>query len=284
MVFHLKASRAAVGAPRPFDSPVGVVTGDRCERTVVVGWTDARQTGFVPDLVYHHVGEAMLAVREWSCSDPIHPGVVLLPGTGSTADDWDHIAADLCLDRNVYAVDLRGHGNSDWPGVYSIDAMSQDVAALLKGLDTPVDMVGHSLGGLIGCRVATGSTPRVRRLVLEDVGVLHWRPGVQQARPPGELRFDWAVVEQVRPEIDTPDSRWRSVLSAIAIPVLAIGGGPESFVPQDHIDELVATVTDGRKVTIDAGHEIHTARPTEFLAHLRAFLDTGEAAAPEQDA
>lgn len=93
------------------------------------------------------------------------------------------------------------------------------------------------------------------------------------ARPDGELVFDWAVVEQVRPEIDNPAEHWPQTMAGIAAPTLVIGGGATSFVPQEHVAELATTLSQATMVTIDAGHEVHAGRPREFLAELRAFLD-----------
>jgi len=227
----------------------------------------------VPETIYREAGGVRLAVRVSSGPKQRFPAIVLLGGTGATALEWDPIAAQLCGDRTVFAVDLRGHGDSDWPGRYGIDLMARDVAALLPQLAPEVDLVGHSLGGLVGCRVAARPGAGVRRLVLEDVGVLHPRRAAAPARPEGELDFDWAVVEQVRPEIDDPAVDWPAVLGGIDIPVLALSGGPSSFLPPEHVDELVAAVRHGRRVTIGAGHEIHSARPREFLDEVLAFLD-----------
>jgi pimeloyl-ACP methyl ester carboxylesterase len=216
-----------------------------------------------------------LAVAVWESAAPRHPPVVLLPGTGLTASDWDVVAADLSRDRTVYAVDLRGHGASAWPGTYSIELMAHDVVALLPQLVGDagrIDLVGHSLGGLVACRVAVAS-PLVRRLVLEDVGLPRARRQDTPNRPRGELAFDWAVVEQVRPEIDSPAPDWPDVLRALTVPVLAIGGGPESFVPQDTVASLVGTVRDGALVTIPAGHEVHVGEPTAYVAAVRDHLD-----------
>ena len=215
-----------------------------------------------------------LRVQVWAAGDTARPPVVLLPATGETAEDWDVIASSLHASRTVYAINLRGHGSSDWPGHYSIQAMADDVAGLLGQLhDRPVDLVGHSLGGLVACAVASAHPELVRRLVLEDVGVPHARPAAAPPRPAGVLPFDWRVVEQVRPEIDDPDPRWRDVVARIAAPTLVIAGGPSSPVPQDHIAELVRTVRDGREVNVDAGHLVHATRPDEFADHLLRFLD-----------
>ncbi len=82
--------------------------------------------------------------------------------------------------------------------------MADDVTRLLGGglTGAPVDLVGHSLGGLVACQVAAARPELVHKLVLEDVGLLHPRPTDPPPKPAGVLRFDWRVLEQVRPEID----------------------------------------------------------------------------------
>ena len=225
------------------------------------------------------LGSVVLSVVE-------HPGpvdggalLVLLPGTGLTALSWDAVASALATTRRVVAVDLRGHGASEWPGAYSIAAMADDVAALLDRLDEErlgeerVDLVGHSLGGLVALRAAAAHPDRVRRLVLEDVGMPHPRRPSAPARPEGELDFDWRVVEQVRPEIDEPDPSWPSVVAGVTARTLVVAGGPSSFVPAEHVAELVAALPDGRAVTLDTGHEVHDADPVGFVRVVRAFLD-----------
>lgn len=214
-----------------------------------------------------------LAVRTFSARASQHAPVVLLPATGCTAHDWDAIADVLSRDRDVHAVDLRGHGRSDWTAHYSIDLMAADFAALLPMLAPQLDVVGHSLGGLVAVR-ALGLEPRIaRRLVLEDVGVPHPRRPTMPERPDGDLDFDWAVIEQVRPEIDAPAGHWRDTLSSIGVPTLVIGGGSTSFVPQAHVAELAALVPDAHHITIDAGHYIHASQPEQFVQAVRRFID-----------
>jgi pimeloyl-ACP methyl ester carboxylesterase len=167
-----------------------------------------------------------LHVRVWDGPESAAP-VILLPATGATADDWDAVAAALSKSRTAMAVDLRGHGDSEYRPPYSIESMAADVSALLDQLAVtkPVDLVGHSLGGLVACRAAATNPHSVRRLVLEDVGVLRRRRAAPPDRPAGELRFDWRVVEQVRPQIDEPSDDWPFVLRAVAARTLVIAGG-----------------------------------------------------------
>jgi pimeloyl-ACP methyl ester carboxylesterase len=228
----------------------------------------------MPQQLDVRVDGVTLRARVWPGTDSLHPPVVLLPATGETAEDWDVVAAALQPSRTVYAVNLRGHGASDWPGQYSIQAMADDVTGLLGRLDErPVDLVGHSLGGLVACAVAAAQPESVRRLVLEDVGVPHARPAVAPTRPAGELPFDWRMVEQVRPEIDDPDPGWGHLVARIPSPTLVVAGGTSSPVPQDSIAELVRAAPDARMVTVDAGHLVHATRPDEFVHHLLWFLD-----------
>ena len=221
------------------------------------------------------VGPVVRSVVEWPCAAPAAPPVVLLPGTGLTAGSWDVVAASLSATRAVVAVDLRGHGESGWPGEYSIDLMASDVGALLDRLGAePVDLVGHSLGGLVALRVAAAAPARVRRVVLEDVGMPHARTPTTPTRPVGELDLDWRVVEQVRPEIDAPDPAWPEVARSVAAPTLVVGGGARSFVAAEHVTELVVALPDGRSVTLDTGHEVHASDPAGFIREVAAFIDT----------
>jgi pimeloyl-ACP methyl ester carboxylesterase len=223
--------------------------------------------------VLRRVNGIVLNVMSRSPERSVYPPVVLVPATGATASDWDIVGEDLSRDRTVHALDLRGHGESDWPGTYSIDLMAEDLAGLLAQLAVQVDLIGHSLGGLVACRALASGASSVRRLVLEDVGLLHPRRPTGPARPEGELDFDWAVVEQIRPEIDEPAAHWPETFGRVSPPTLAISGGPGSFLPREHVAELVALVERGRHQPIDAGHEIHASRPEEFLRAVRVFLD-----------
>lgn len=215
-----------------------------------------------------------LAIRVWAGPDTGQLPVVLLPATGKTAEDWDAVASWLSSTRTVFAVSLRGHGMSSWTGTYSIQLMADDVVAWLEAghAGRQVDLVGHSLGGLVACLVANRCPDRVRRLVLEDVGLLQPRLADPPVRPEGALEFDWQVVEQVRPEIDDFDPAWRGTVAVIAAPVLVIAGGATSPVPPDQIADLVACVPMAQMVTIDAGHLVHTTVPERFNTEVLNFL------------
>ncbi len=228
----------------------------------------------MPELRLVDVGGVSLAVHTWPADEPTRPPVLLVHATGDDAGAWRDVAPVLARDRTVHALELRGHGASAWPGRYSVALMADDLGGVLGQLAGPeLDLVGHSLGGLVALLAAAGPGAPVRRLVLEDVGMPHRRTPAPPPRPDGDLGFDWAVVEQVRPEIDTPDPAWPAVAARVAAPVLVVAGGPESFVTAEHVAELVATLPDGRSTTLGTGHEVHRAKPAEFAAAVRGFLD-----------
>jgi 3-oxoadipate enol-lactonase len=94
---------------------------------------------------------------------------VLLHALGEDSSDWAPVAATLAPWWRVYAPDLRGHGASDWPGSYTIEQLTSDLAAFLDALDLDqVTLGGHSICGPPAYLYAARHPHRVARLVLED--------------------------------------------------------------------------------------------------------------------
>jgi pimeloyl-ACP methyl ester carboxylesterase len=99
------------------------------------------------------------------------PELVLVHGGGQNAHTWDTVA--LALGRPLVAVDLPGHGHSDWPaGVHGLDpaAMADDLAVAVGALAPSARaVVGMSLGGATSLALATRHPGLVRRLLLVDI-------------------------------------------------------------------------------------------------------------------
>ena len=219
-------------------------------------------------------GGVRLAYRAWGA--PGAPPLVLLHALGEDGADWDGVAPAFARHWRVYAPDLRGHGRSVWPGAYSVELMRADVLGFLDalGLDQ-VDLIGHSMGGLVACLLAQERPERVRALIVEDIGAIQPRASQVPARPAGELPFDWAMVLAIRGQIDNPDPAWWDRLSQVTAPTLVIGGGPASHVPQDRVAELARRIPGARLETIEAGHLVHAAEPAAFTRSALAFLRPG---------
>jgi len=83
--------------------------------------------------------------------DPTGPPVVLIHGWTEDRRVWAPVARRLTeAGRRVIAYDQRGHGASSvGPAGYTIDALADDLRAVLEGLDLrQVTVAGHSMGGM----------------------------------------------------------------------------------------------------------------------------------------
>ncbi|MDQ6715289.1 MAG: alpha/beta hydrolase [Actinomycetota bacterium] len=198
---------------------------------------------------------------------------VLLHATGETSQSWDGFMSRWSEVGLAYGLDLRGHGRSVWSGPYGLEVFAADVLGFMDEVGlAEVDLVGHSLGGLVACLVAADAPGRVRRLVLEDVGVPHPREVVVVERPAGRLDFDWDLVGPVRAQIDDPDPQWPVRVGQIRADTLVVAGGPSSPVPQEHVAEMAARIPRGRLLTVGGGHMVHDARPDEFADAVMGHL------------
>lgn len=109
---------------------------------------------------------------EWG--DPKNPPVVLLHGGNQSAHAWDLVSLNLSADYHVYALDQRGHGDSEWSrgAHYGISDMKADATAFLRSLDDeqkPV-LVGHSMGGMVSLATTLADPSLVSALAVIDMG------------------------------------------------------------------------------------------------------------------
>jgi pimeloyl-ACP methyl ester carboxylesterase len=105
--------------------------------------------------------------------------IVFIHGGGQNAHTWDTVA--LALDRPLVAIDLPGHGHSDWPGdarVLDPRAMAGDVAVVIDRLAPRSRLlVGMSLGGATSIALAATRPDLVAKLALVDI-----TPGVTREK------------------------------------------------------------------------------------------------------
>lgn len=104
---------------------------------------------------------------KWGSGDP---RLVLVHGGGQNAHTWDTVA--LALGVELLAVDLPGHGHSAWSetGEYPLEAMADEVAAVVEQHAPNASLVvGMSLGGLTSLVLSSRHSHLVRSLMMVDV-------------------------------------------------------------------------------------------------------------------
>ena len=179
----------------------------------------------------------------------------------------------LARSWRVYALDVRGHGASDWSGPYTIEGLTADLAAFLDAMSlSRVTLMGHSMGAAPVYIFAARQPGRVSRLVLEEPPPPWPRARRVVSRPEGPLRFDWDATALSNEFTDPQVTSWRDSLSRIEAPTLIVAGGPASHVDQDYLASMARLIPGCDLVTIPAGHLVHGARPADFTATVAAFL------------
>jgi pimeloyl-ACP methyl ester carboxylesterase len=110
---------------------------------------------------------------EWGAAD--NPRVlVCLHGLTRVGDDFAHLADSLSDQYRVVCPDVVGRGRSDWLAdstLYGLPQYAFDLTSLIARLNVErVDLLGTSMGGLIGLSVAGQPNAPIGRLILNDVG------------------------------------------------------------------------------------------------------------------
>jgi pimeloyl-ACP methyl ester carboxylesterase len=137
---------------------------------------------------------------EWG--DGAGQPILFLHGGGQTCRTWDIVCHELAPDQRCVALDLRGHGDSEWSyeSDYRIEAFAADIAALIDALDlAPLVIVGMSLGGFTGLHYALEHPEKVAGFVAVDVGP--W-VNVEGARPIRQFMQEVAGLDQLEQFVD----------------------------------------------------------------------------------
>jgi pimeloyl-ACP methyl ester carboxylesterase len=124
-----------------------------------------------------------VAYTQWG--DPANPRVVVcVHGLTRNSRDFDDLARTLESDYRVVCPDIIGRGKSDWllrNEDYNYPVYCAHMAALIAhvGVDE-VDWVGTSMGGLIGLILAAQPGTPIRRMVMNDIGPLVAKAGLER--------------------------------------------------------------------------------------------------------
>jgi pimeloyl-ACP methyl ester carboxylesterase len=95
--------------------------------------------------------------------------LLLIHGFTGSSRDWRQVICELGDRFHIFAVDLRGHGQTDAPDafIYPMQTHADDLAAFLDAMSIPSAYVlAHSMGTMIGQTLAFTAPSRVKKLFL----------------------------------------------------------------------------------------------------------------------
>jgi pimeloyl-ACP methyl ester carboxylesterase len=235
--------------------------------------------------------------------------IILLHGY---SDSWFSFSRVLPLlgDRyRLYALDLRGHGNSDRPASgYLMRDLAEDVVAFMDAKRIArATIIGHSMGSFVAQQVAIAAPRRVSRLVLigsvteprKFGDFMALKAAVETLPEPVPYEFardfqvstihkgvsDAFLKRAIAESLKMPARVWRELMKGMLatepalalgrtqIPTLVVQGEKDTYAIRSEQDALVALIRTAKlKIYRDTGHALHWERPRQFARDLRAFM------------
>lgn len=232
------------------------------------------------------------------------PALILANSLGTDLRLWDGLMPHLGRYR-VIRYDKQGHGLSDlWDGTTLADH-AKDAAAVAEWVGRPATLIGCSIGGLIGQRLAATRPALLRALVLSNsaarMGMAQgWRDRIAAVRAGGTASIADAVMERwFAPAFRqrTELALWRAMLArtpaegyaaacaalagadqtaataALRLPVLVVAGGQDGASPPDQVRATADLIPGARFHLIpEAGHLPCVETPDALAAAILPFL------------
>jgi len=129
---------------------------------------EARTARTLADAVTRVVGVDGAEIAYRDLGDDSGTPLVALIHLGATLDAWDPEVVDpLAVDRRVILLGYRGVGWSTGTVRDSFDDMAEDAIAAIHALGlTRIDLLGLSMGGMVGQEIIERAPGLVRRVVL----------------------------------------------------------------------------------------------------------------------
>lgn len=234
--------------------------------------------------------------------------LILIHGFTDSWFSYSRVLPLLDKKYRVFALDQRGHGNSDRPQKgYAMKDFAADIAAFMDAKNIrKATVVGHSMGSFVALQTALDAPQRVERLVLigtattarNDVTV-DLQKSVMNLKDPVDEKFarDFQISasspdlpaefidEVVRESLKLPARVWQAALAGviaedykprlgkIKAPTMIVWGDKENIFLRGEQDLLRAGIVNSTlKVYAGSAHSPHWEKPETFVRDLNEFI------------
>ena len=229
--------------------------------------------------------------------------LLIAHGLFGSARNWNVIAKRLSASRPVTVVDMRNHGDSPWADTHSYADLAADLAEVI---DTPMDVLGHSMGGKAAMMLALTQPQKVNRLVIADIAPVaytHSQMGPLDAMRAVDLTrvttradaiaqmdgLSEPLIQFLLQSLDIKGNRWKLNLDVLAAemskitgfpditgqfdgPTLFLSGANSDYVQHAHRARIKALFPKSYFAKLSgAGHWLHAEKPRRFEASVAAF-------------
>ena len=219
------------------------------------------------------------------------PPLVLVHGYGVSGQMWNRSIPYLAGQRQVFIIDLPGHGRSKLSGAWRLRAIAPLLAQWLQAMALPpVALAGHSMGGAIATHLVAHAPDLVERLVLVNAACLP----LDKALPMMMTRSARSILQRgggsyplpllrdtLKPRLrllwqaarEMENSDFRAELASLTLPTLIIWGERDILLPLALGKALAEALPHATFVTMpESGHRPPLSQPVEFSRLVLNFL------------
>ena len=234
--------------------------------------------------------------------------LLIVHGLYGSARNWGVISKRLSDEREIFAIDQRNHGDSQWCETQSYFDMAGDLQEFLEHFGS-MAVLGHSMGGKAAMALSILKPSLVEKLVIVDIApVSYFHDNTQYIRAMKNVKLDKlatradAIIQLAesvpKPElrsffaqsIDLKNKRWKLNLDVlesemekiISFPQLSgkfekvslfLSGALSNYLQITHRPTIKKLFPKAKFAKIpNAGHWLHAEKPREFEAAVRTFL------------
>lgn len=190
--------------------------------------------------------------------------LVIIHGLMGSSRNWVSCGKDLSEQFDVYALDLRNHGDSPHDDEMTFEAMEADLALWIQENvpNKPIHLMGHSLGGKIAMRFACHQPKFVKSLTVVDISPRDYEPHfINEFAALNRLNlneFESRGEVEKALETDIPDWGWRKFF------MTSLGGnGSKGFHWKVNLPALTRSLTEIRLNSLESDDSYNG--PTLFI-------------------